>query len=70
MTEISNEVVRFVSYAPEQRCEGYNRSATGPKINQQLTNKTKAAKRMAEVWQQPLEEDGDMAMAMATYQRG
>jgi hypothetical protein len=56
----------FVSYMPAQRCEGYNWSATGPKKSTINNQKAKKVKRMAEVWQQPPEEDGDPVTAMAT----
>jgi hypothetical protein len=61
----------FVSYMPVQHCEGYNWSATGPKKSTINNQKAKIVKRMAEVWQQPPEEDGNAmtAMAMATGMR-
>jgi hypothetical protein len=56
----------FVSYMPVQCCEGYNWSATGPKKSTINNQKAKTMKRMAEVWQQPPDEDGNAVMALAT----
>jgi hypothetical protein len=56
----------FVSYMPVQHCEGYNWSATGPKKSIINNQKAKTMKRMAEVWQQPPDEDGNAVTATGT----
>jgi hypothetical protein len=55
----------FVSYMPAQHCEGYNWSATGLQKSTINNQKAKRVKRMAEVWQQLLEE-GDNAVTATT----
>ncbi len=51
---------------PDQCCKGYNGSATGLKKSTINNQKVKAARRMVEVWWQPLDEAGNMVTAMAT----
>jgi hypothetical protein len=49
MTRKARRISAFISYMPDQRYEGYNGSATVPKKSIIYDQKSKAAKRMAEV---------------------
>jgi hypothetical protein len=56
----------FVFYMPVQRLKDIIGQPLAPKKSTISNQKAKTVKRMAEVWQQPPEEDGNAVMATAT----